>query len=816
MGRVALPFVAAGIAVVVCASGSAAQPGPLTRIFDRAAATYRVPEPLLLAEGYVNTRLEMPGQPALDGGVGIMHLSPAQVRTAARLIGASRKAVRHEARANVRAGAALLARARPRGGGPAAWYGALARIDGRLFADQVYATLHQGFSIAVRGELLRLRPSAMSLRGRSAAVRSRRSDYPNSFWHAASTANYTRSNRPLSHRIDTIVIHATEGSYAGTVAWFANPRARASAHYVVRSSDGEVTQVVHEKDIAWHAGNWQYNLRSIGIEHEAFENNCRWYTDALYRGSAQLVAYLAAKYLIPIDRKHIIGHSEVPDPNNPHLHGGADHHTDPGKCWKWKKYMALVRSYAQTKFATARQRIGDDARSRIFKAPRGWKRKGSHRSYAGSYAVTHSSSTRKPARYKLHVPRAGSYALYSWWPAGHSRSRSVPVGIDTTSGRKWVHVNERKGTGWRLLGTFDLRGKTRVVVSPRTAAAGTIAADAFKVELLSRRFESKLVTSRQGWLLSRAGLSRTSDAGTTWRTILPSGVAPQAIRGADWGGKTAYAAVATGSRTNPLELEWTPDGGATWRSVSLPLPPSADVAGPVDVQAVDALHLFVGVRLQPNGHALSRGLLLRSVDGGATWTSRHLPEGGDISFTSPADGWLVGGFDRESLYATHNSGRTWAPVKPRVRARGAFGTAYDPPAFSDELNGVVPVSLPAGNHSALAFATTLDGGHTWSQAAVVHVHRPLDLGETVASAVADPDTWFAASRGNLVELTGAGTNRTTVGPLPAGTTALQFSSPQLGWARTGSCLPSSCSVALYGTQNGGVTWSRISLPPASR
>lgn len=767
---------------------------------------YRVPEPLLLTEGYVNTRLVMPPRPALDGGVGIMHLRPGQVRR----VGARMRAVRRDARANVRAGAALLASVRPRGGGLIAWYGALARLDGRLYADQVFDTLRAGFRTTVEGEILQIAPTRVALR--KPAARARTADYPDALWHSASRANYTPGNRPLSHRIDTIVIHTTEGSYAGTVAWFANPAAHASAHYVVRSSDGQVTQEVHEKDIAWHAGNWQYNLRAIGIEHEAFESNCRWYTEAMYRGSAQLVAYLAAKYLIPLDRRHIIGHYQVPDPNNPHLGGGADHHTDPGPCWNWKKYMALVRSYAQTKFATALQRIGDDARSRSFHTRPGWRRRGSRHSYAGSYAVTHANAHGTPVRYTLHVPRAGGYALYAWWPAARSRSSSVPVGIDTASGRKWVQVDERTGTGWRYLGTFNLAGKAHVLVSPRTTAHGSIAADAFKVELLSRRFESRLASGEQGWILSKAGLSQTADGGAFWRTIAPPGAAPQAIRGADWSGTSAYAVVATGSRTSPLELERTADRGATWSSVSLPVPPSADVAGPVDVQAVDPENLFVGVRLEPNGHALSRGLLLRSADGGQTWNRALLPEGGDISFTSAEDGWLVGGFARESLFATHNAGRTWAPVKPSVSVRGAYSAAYDPPTFADELNGVIPVSFPAGKHSSLAFATTLDGGHSWKKAAVVHASTALDLGNTMPSAIADPDTWLADMGGNLVELTGGGTQRSTVGPLPLGVTNMQFTSPQTGWARTGACGPSSCRVALYGTQDGGITWNRVELP----
>jgi N-acetyl-anhydromuramyl-L-alanine amidase AmpD/photosystem II stability/assembly factor-like uncharacterized protein len=746
----------------------------------------------------------------------MMHLSPAQAREGARLTGASRSAVRHDAAANVRAGAALLARARPSGDGLAAWYGPLSHIGGPLYAQEVYDTLRLGFRITVAGARLGLAPTQVSLPERVVAAHKHLADYPDALWHAASPANYTRANRPLAHPITTIVIHTTEGSYAGAINWFADPRARASAHYVVRSIDGQVTQVVHEKDIAWHAGNWAYNLKAIGIEHEAIESNCHWYTDAMYRGSAQLVAYLAAKYLIPIDRKHIIGHYQVPDPNNPHLHGGADHHTDPGPCWNWPKYMALVRSYAQARFATSLQRIGDDARSSTFHAGHGWRRKSSRHSYAGSYAVTQASSTGSAARYTLHVPRAGGYALYGWWPAAASRSSSVPVGIDTTSGRKWVHVDERSGTGWRYLGTFDLSGRVHLLVSPRTTAPGTIAADAFKVELLSRRFESRLVSGDQGWLLSRAGLSRTSDGGAVWSSISPPGVSVQAIRGAEWSGQTAYATVATGSRATPLKLEWTDNTGATWSSSVLPVPPSADVAGPVDIQAPDPEDLFVALRLEPNGHALSRGLLLRSKDGGATWTKSVLPEGGDIAFTSARTGWLVGGFARESLYVTRNGGTKWFQVRPAVAVPGAYGTAYDPPVFSTDTEGVIPVSLPAGNRSSLAFATTANAGRSWSRASVLHVHQPLDLGETVPSAIVDPSTWFAAVRGKLVAVTDGGASHATVAPLPPEVSNLQFSSPQVGWARTGACGPLSCSVALYGTQDGGFTWDKIALPPAAR
>ena len=100
--------------------------------------------------------------------------------------------------------------------------------------------------------------------------------------------------------------------------------------------------LVREKDIAWHAGNPKYNEHAIGIEHEAYSSQPGTLTDAMYRSSAALTRYLCLKYDIPMDREHIIGHNEVPNPNHPGQFGGVDGHTDPGPYWDWDYYMYLV------------------------------------------------------------------------------------------------------------------------------------------------------------------------------------------------------------------------------------------------------------------------------------------------------------------------------------------------------------------------------------------------------------------------------------------------------------------------------------------
>ncbi|MFD8981778.1 N-acetylmuramoyl-L-alanine amidase [Streptomyces sp. NPDC059564] len=158
-------------------------------------------------------------------------------------------------------------------------------------------------------------------------------DHAGASWTAASPANWRLADRPDDYRVDRIVIHVTQGSFASSVDAFKNPFHKASAHYIV-GKDGHVEQMVRELDVAFHSGNRSMNERSVGIEHEGFVDRPQDFTDAMYAASARLAADVCRRYGIPADRKHFLGHSEVP---------GADH-TDPGRHWDWDRYLGLVRA----------------------------------------------------------------------------------------------------------------------------------------------------------------------------------------------------------------------------------------------------------------------------------------------------------------------------------------------------------------------------------------------------------------------------------------------------------------------------------------
>lgn len=91
--------------------------------------------------------------------------------------------------------------------------------------------------------------------------------------------------------------------------------------------------MVLDKDVAYHAGNWEYNTLSIGIEHEGYANDPDWvFSEEMYEKSASLVRWLCDQYDIPKDRAHIIGHNQV-----------LSTKSDPGRYWNWNYYMDLIR-----------------------------------------------------------------------------------------------------------------------------------------------------------------------------------------------------------------------------------------------------------------------------------------------------------------------------------------------------------------------------------------------------------------------------------------------------------------------------------------
>jgi hypothetical protein len=310
----------------------------LVPIFTEASKESGVPAEILATVGFVQTRLRMGldrdpemREHGMPPEYGMMAIRDAD--EGAWLIGLDPEFVKSDARSNIRAAAAILAvRAADLGVEPRALGDWAPVLDG--IGDEVMWRLERGWrGLDEDGKWVVVTSQKVGGLHEGIGAQTFSLGYSGAIWNPAYSGNYAAGSRGAA-QINYIVIHTVQGSYAGCISWFKNPDANVSAHYVVRSSDGEVTQMVDDSDVAWHDAC--FNSETIGIEHEGFvADPDAWYTEAMYAGSARLTAWLADQYGVPKDRDHIFGHGEAPD---------CSDHTDPGGGWDWAHYMELVIS----------------------------------------------------------------------------------------------------------------------------------------------------------------------------------------------------------------------------------------------------------------------------------------------------------------------------------------------------------------------------------------------------------------------------------------------------------------------------------------
>ncbi len=343
MRKLAASCFAVGVAISACTTAPEGVPAPRVAVggdspivgaTERVASTTGVPAELLSTIAYIETRFRIAHARDHHGrdAVGIFGLAPDTLAHGAELAGVSPDAASTEIEAGLRAGAALLREAAP----------------AAVTLDDFIATLEPDLQRSVLRSFAR-GIDARDVDGKTIVIAARRlgddgygtisqavdaptEGYDGADWNPALSSNYDVANRSKDD-ITNVVIHTTQGGFAGTISWFQNPSAKVSAHYVVRSEDGYIVQMVDEKDIAWH--DKCFNDHTVGIEHEGFvEDPTVWYTEPMYVASARLTSYLCDKYGIEKAYGPIIGHDSAPD---------CSTHTDPGEGWDWAHYIELVK-----------------------------------------------------------------------------------------------------------------------------------------------------------------------------------------------------------------------------------------------------------------------------------------------------------------------------------------------------------------------------------------------------------------------------------------------------------------------------------------
>ena len=468
----------------------------LEAAFAAAAQEFGVPVEVLMAVSYNETRWQSHGgRPSRNNGYGVMHLVENNVQKktlveAALALGVSIKDLQKDSAQNIRGGAYILAGIQKSLGkeltaNPNEWYEAVAAYEqakdeklAKLFADDVFSVMKSGTSVTTEdGATLTLKatPFLQPNKGKYASVGEigiESTDYGPALWNAAYSGNYQVASR-TSAEINNVIIHDAEGTYSGTISWFKNPDSGVSAHYVIRSSDGQITQMVREKDIAWHART--FNSSSIGIEHEGYANQTGWYTTAMYNASAALVANICDKYGIPKTRNNILAHSE--------LYGNT--HTDPGRNWDWNYFMSKVTGVTKNYAVVMVDDSNFENSGFTFYGPSAYWRPvtgyGVHNQI--NWTNGNGSTLSNYGIWRPNIPTAGNYEIKVFIPSKYAATTNAKYEIHYNGGVVTKAVSQLAYSDqWVSLGTYSFAAGTTgyVKMGDNTGDTVNIAFDAMK------------------------------------------------------------------------------------------------------------------------------------------------------------------------------------------------------------------------------------------------------------------------------------------------------------------------------------------------
>jgi photosystem II stability/assembly factor-like uncharacterized protein len=273
--------------------------------------------------------------------------------------------------------------------------------------------------------------------------------------------------------------------------------------------------------------------------------------------------------------------------------------------------------------------------------------------------------------------------------------------------------------------------------------------------------EAELVVGREGWARTGGGLFWTRDGGRAWRPITPPVAEPWQLQGAFFRNpRLGWALAEEGHEgaSRPVFFS-THDGGRSWHRA--PMQIRELVLGAAAVSFAPAGGGIFALIKEVGDTASSQGFLLRSDDRGRTWHELpRPPQAGEISFDSPREAWLAGGYPNPRLWRTADGGQAWDEVRlrpppgqevehvrylpPRI-GRGGRGllagvyTGRDP----RETTATVYATADSGRHWHLTDAIHLARSGGWLEAGIVLAfrgphdvlaHRPLGTPTTVVGA----------------------------------------------------------------------------------
>lgn len=419
----------------------------LDNAFKQASEEFGVPVEILKAVATIESNMVQTG-PTCDYGYGIMHLVDNDycqtLQEASELVKVHTEVLKRDAVSNIRAGAALIAKyAKETVGSPKTsrdYFQALKKFSG-LIDDQLRESQACEYYRVMGVDVSDLKQDRVTIRS---------DDYGPAVWNPADPSNYGTSRYGTA--IDRWVNHwVGTGTFAGCISWFKNPAANTSAHFVIRSSDGYLVQMVRFAHRAWHCGNW--NSRSIGIEHESTAvNPGLWNSTPMLTVSTTACRFVCEKYGFPKTRTYIVGHKEVP--------GSAT--ACPGPL-PWTTYMTLVGTDPTPPGDIIESRAGGKNFSYYSESgvwadsSTGCIAPGCTDGIGQRYGSTYRSvAGAKSAFFRPNLAQTGLYNVYVAWGAANLRQNPVTYEVSHTGGvTKRLLDQTVNANTWVLLGQYS-------------------------------------------------------------------------------------------------------------------------------------------------------------------------------------------------------------------------------------------------------------------------------------------------------------------------------------------------------------------------
>jgi photosystem II stability/assembly factor-like uncharacterized protein len=178
------------------------------------------------------------------------------------------------------------------------------------------------------------------------------------------------------------------------------------------------------------------------------------------------------------------------------------------------------------------------------------------------------------------------------------------------------------------------------------------------------------------------------------------------------------------SSQNPdgIILDHSTDWGTTWNRLRLSFP-TGDW-WPTQLHFTSPGVGWMVVQ-QMTSQVFSSAKVMKTTDSGVTWQSYDLPMAGEVSFTSPVNGWLQASAE-DQLFYTIDGGLTWMPAErsgyPLSQSTHPDGTTLSGWQTSSTGWAATSQGECTGEKFTPAFTCqveralwqTLDGGQSWS------------------------------------------------------------------------------------------------------